>query len=211
MKSISYVLIIFIGFLISNHSGYIESTFISQEQSIDETTKSNLLSIFGKLPLNFVANHGQFPEEVIYHAQSEGTTIYCTEQGLTFGFVEGSISLKFSEDRRVKPEARDELEGKVNYFIGKDLTLWRTNISTFKKVIYREVYPGIDLVYSGDQRRLKYTFYLQPNSNPNQIQMIYDGIESLCVDDATGELVIQTPWGEMRDAKPVAYQEIKGM
>ena len=41
--------------------------------------------------------------------------------------------------------------------------------------------------------------------------MIYDGIESLSVDDATGELVIQTPWGEMRDAAPVAYQDIDGI
>ncbi len=59
---------------------------IPQEQPVsacdrtrDESTKSNLLSLFGKLPLHFVANYGQFPEEVIYYAKSEGATVYCTE------------------------------------------------------------------------------------------------------------------------------------
>ena len=66
-------------------------------------------------------------------------------------------------------------------------------------------------MYSGNQRRLKYTFYLNPGSDPNQIQMIYDGIEGLWVDELTDELVIQTEWGEMRDAAPVAYQEIQGV
>ena len=84
--------------------------------------------------------------------------------------------------------------------------MWQTDIPTFQEVVYPQVYPGINLVYSGNQRRLKYTFYLQPRSDPNQIQMIYDGVESLSVDDVTGELIIQTPWGEMRDAAPVAYQ-----
>jgi hypothetical protein len=67
-----------------------------QPQPVDEATKLNLLSAFGKLPLHFVANCGQFPEEVVYYAKSEGATVYCTEQGLVFGFAEGSISLKFN-------------------------------------------------------------------------------------------------------------------
>jgi hypothetical protein len=67
-------------------------------------------------------------------------------------------------------------------------------------------------VYSGNQRRLKYTFYLEPGADATQIEMTYDGIESLSVDDDTGELVIQTQWcPKMRDAKPVAYQEIDGV
>jgi len=184
---------------------------IPTNQIVDETTKSTVLASLFQTPLHFVANQGQFPKEVGYYAKSEGVTIYCTEQGLVFGFAEGSISLKFSSDSPVKPEARGELEGKVNYFIGNDPTLWRTEIPTFKEVVYREVYPGIDWVYSGDQRRLKYTFYLQPDSDPNQILMMYDGIEGLWVDETTGELVIQTEWGEMRDATPVAYQEIEGV
>ena len=216
MKSINYIIVLmFIGLRLCNAFGNVDHLSIPQSQPVDEATKSNLLSAFGKVSLHFVANHGQFPEEVIYYAKSEGATVYCTEQGLTFGFSEGSISLKFSGEgetsTRVKPEAQGELKGKVNYFIGNDPALWQTDIPTFKEVVYREVYPGIDLVYSGDQRRLKYTFYLQPHSDSNQIQMIYDGIEGVWIDDATGELVIQTEWGEMRDAAPVAYQEIEGV
>ncbi len=246
MKLINYILIILIGLSVCNAFGQVESLHIPpvakwrlglsseayrnheaafQEQLVDEATKSNLLSAFGKAPLHFVANRGQFSEEVVYSAKSEGATVYCTEQGLVFCFAEGSISLKFNavatpnnviaseakQSLRVKPQARGELTGKVNYFIGNDPASWQTDIPTFSEVVYRDVYPGIDLVYSGDQQRLKYTFYLQPNSDPNQILMTYDGIESLCVDDVTGELVIQTPWGEMRDAKPVAYQEIEGV
>jgi len=185
---------------------------------VDETIRSTVLARLFHTPLHFVANRGQLPAEVFYYAKSEGATVYCTEQGLVFGFAEGSISLKFSSDSPVKPkswrlrlQARGELEGKVNYFIGNDPASWRTDIPTFKEVVYREVYDGIDLVYSGNQRRLKYTFYLQPHSDPDQIRMIYDGIEGLWIDGATGELVIQTPWGEMRDATPVAYQEIEGI
>ena len=151
------ILIIFIGLGISNAFGQVEYLPIRQEQRVDEATKLNLFKAFGKVPLHFVANQGQFPEEVVYSAKSEGATVYCTDQGLVFGFVEGSISLKFSEERRVRPQARGELKGKVNYFIGNDPALWQTDIPTFSEVVYRDIYPGIDLVYSGDQRRLKYT------------------------------------------------------
>ncbi len=121
MKSINYILIIFIGLGISNVFGQVNQP-MQQEQAVDETTKSNLLSAFSKVPLHFVANQGQFSEEVVCYAKSEGAIVYCTEQGLTFGFAEGSISLKFSSKRRVKPSARGELQGKVNYFIGNNPT-----------------------------------------------------------------------------------------
>jgi len=216
---IGCILTIFIGLSVCNAFGKVEYLPLPNHQSVDEGTKSNVLSVFGKLPLRFVANKGQLEPSVIYYAKSEGATVYCTEEGLVFGFAEGSINLKFSAleceesvfAKRVKPEARGELEGKVNYFIGNDPTSWQTDIPTFKEVVYREVYPGIDLVYSGNQRRLKYTFYLQLNSEPEQIQMLYDGIKGISVDNATGELVIQTEWGEMRDAQPVAYQDIEGV
>lgn len=79
-----------------------------------------MLSAFLKFPLHFVANHGQLYSSVVYYAKSEGATVYCTEEGLVFGFAEGSISLKFSEEKLVKSEARGELEGKINLWKMRD-------------------------------------------------------------------------------------------
>ncbi|HEV2827982.1 MAG TPA: hypothetical protein VGW76_10305, partial [Pyrinomonadaceae bacterium] len=55
-------------------------------------------------------------------------------------------------------KGEDELAGKVNYFRGSDPAKWRTDVSTFARVRYTEVYPGIDLVYYGNQRQLEYDF-----------------------------------------------------
>jgi len=111
MKAINYILIIFIGLGVGvnlcvypsgSKSACLPEAFgqielhKQREQPVDETTKLDLLSAFGKVPLHFVVNHGQFPDEVIYYrikplhfvpSKSEGATIYCTEQGLVFGFA----------------------------------------------------------------------------------------------------------------------------
>ena len=181
------------------------------DESVDTGTGSPVLSTFGRMPLHFVENQGQLASEVIYYAQSEGGMIYCTEDGVVFGFSEGSIRLMLSAARRMHPEARGDLGGKVNHFLGNDAEKWVTDIPTFREVLYPEVYSGIDVVYSGDQRRLKYTCYVHPGGDPGEIGMVYEGVDGIWVDDITGELVIETGYGEMRDASPVAYQEVGGV
>jgi hypothetical protein len=68
----------------------------------------------------------------------------------------------------------DELAGKSNYFIGKDPKKWRTNVSNYAKVKYANVYPGVDLVYYGNQGRLEYDFVIQPGADPHSIQLDID-------------------------------------
>jgi len=80
-----------------------------QNQPADDRTKANVLSAFLKFPLHFVANQGQLYSSVVYYAKSEGATVYCTEEGLVFGFAEGSISLKFSEEKLVKSERKIQI------------------------------------------------------------------------------------------------------
>ena len=63
------------------------------------------------------------------------------------------------------------LSGKVNYFIGNDPALWRTNIATFARVRYEEVYPGIDLIYYGNEGQLEYDFIVAPGADPNRITL----------------------------------------
>jgi Beta-propeller repeat len=105
----------------------------------------------------------------------------------------------------------EELPGKSNYFIGNDPKKWRTNVLSYAKVKYQDIYPGIDLVYYGNQRQLEYDFVVQPRSNPSQIAL---NIESEGASSKTsvprvnaqGDLVVTTGTGEVIFQKPVVYQ-----
>jgi hypothetical protein len=101
------------------------------------------------------------------------------------------------------------LPGKVNYFIGNDPAQWRTNIPTFGKVRMTEVYPGIDLVYYGNEGQLEYDFVLAPGANPNQIAMEFEGSDRLEL-DAHGDLIAWVDGRAVSWRKPVVYQEADG-
>ena len=60
----------------------------------------------------------------------------------------------------------EELSGKSNYFLGNDLTKWRTDVPHYAKVRYQDVYPGVDLVYYGNQRQLEYDLIVAPGADP---------------------------------------------
>ena len=103
----------------------------------------------------------------------------------------------------------EELPGKVNYFIGNDPKKWQTRISTFAKVKYKDVYPGIDLAYYGNQGQLEYDFIVAPGADPKIINFTIHGADKLEVDEG-GDLVLHTPRGEIRQHKPRVYQEVNG-
>ncbi len=72
---------------------------------------------------------------------------------------------------KAKVSGLDELPGKSNYFVGNDPKKWRTNVANYAKVKYANVYPGVDLVYYGNQRQLEYDFVVQPGADPRQIAL----------------------------------------
>src|SRR6266566_4456761 len=95
--------------------------------------------------------------------------------------------------------ALDELPGKSNYFIGNDRKKWRTDVPTYGKVKYEGIYPGVDLVYYGNQRQLEYDFVVAPGADPKAITLAVEaglprhdrrgGIKPLLRIDASGDLV----------------------
>ena len=99
----------------------------------------------------------------------------------------------------------NELAGKVNYLIGDEPEKWRTDIPTYAKVQYQNVYPGVDLVYYGNQRQLEYDFVVAPGADPRAINLRFEGADRISVDDA-GDLVLRLAGGEARFHKPVIYQ-----
>ena len=104
----------------------------------------------------------------------------------------------------------EDLPGKSNYFLGKDPKKWRTNIPTYAKVKYQNIYPGVDLVYYGSQRRMEYDFVVAPGCDPRGIALEFRGADKISV-DSQGDLVLQMGAGDLRLRKPAIYQLVNGM
>ncbi len=113
-------------------------------------------------------------------------------------------------NRAATVAGQNELEGRVNYLIGSDPAKWRTDVPTFGRVRYAEVYPGIDVIYYGNQRRLEYDFVVGPGRDTRAIALEFAGAQKVEVDGATGDLLVRVGGETIRQHAPVAYQEVSG-
>src|SRR5262249_13406066 len=104
---------------------------------------------------------------------------------------------------------REQQPGKVNYFLGNDPAQWRTNIHTYARVAYDEIYPGIDLVWYGSQRQLEYDFVVSPGADPSAIRLNVSGAEQIEL-DAAGDLLVHAGEQTLRQHKPFVYQDVNG-
>jgi hypothetical protein len=103
----------------------------------------------------------------------------------------------------------DPLPTKVNYFIGKDPKKWQTNVQTYAKVRYQNVYPGIDLVYYGNNRQVEYDFVVAPGADASKIQFAVKGADALNV-NSEGNLVLTKGTSQLHFQAPAIYQQING-
>ena len=173
---------------------------------------------YGKLPLHFEANQGQEHEDVRFLSRGPGYSLYLTTGEAVLAIAQPSdtgksAALRMSlvgAARKPVVSGTDELPGKSNYFIGQDPSQWRTNVPTYAKVHYREVYPGIDLVYYGNQRQLEYDFVVAPGADPKKILLAFKGADKIEI-DTQGDLVLHMGGESIRQKKPVIYQEVDGI
>ncbi len=104
------------------------------------------------------------------------------------------------------PIPQSELSSKANFFQGSDSANWRTDVPMYGRVLYRNVYPGVDVAYYGSQGRLEYDFVISPKSQPSSISLAFQGASAEL--DQSGNLELVTPSGRaMRFEKPVMYQK----
>lgn len=106
-------------------------------------------------------------------------------------------------------QAKNKQEGIVSYIFGDDPSKWRTNIPTFSEVYYKGVYAGIDLrFYAAASGGLEYDFIVHPGGNPADIKVAMDGVKNLTINQS-GDLIIASGWGEIRQKTPKIYQIIE--
>ena len=190
------------------------STPLSPDNLPVETT-NNLQAAFMKVPMNFEVNQGQTDPAVRFLTRGPGYTLFLTPAEAVLTLQQESVETRTT--LRMKLIGANQMPtmqgvgtspGKTHYFIGNDPKKWRPNVPNYKKVLVKEVYPGIDLVYYGNQRKLEYDFVVEPGANPNLIRLSFTGADHMAIKD--GDLMLQMPSGTVIQKAPVVYQNIEG-
>lgn len=176
----------------------------------------------GIFPMSFEANLGQTDKTVKFLARGQGYGLFLTpaeavlvlqqsqrSTGLPAGETSKSAVLRMkllgaNPDPAVT--GSDRISGSINYVIGKDPSAWLTKVPTFGKVRYSEVYPGIDLIYYGNQGQLEYDFVVAAGVDPGAIRIDFRGLNPPKLDEA-GDLRLTGDADEVVLRRPIAFQE----
>jgi uncharacterized protein (TIGR03437 family) len=172
-----------------------------------KTPPPSILARPSHLPLIFEPNRGQTDSEVRYLARGSGYTLFLTDAEAVIAPRNGdAVRMRLAgANRHASLEGLEPTGGISNYFHGRDPKQWHTNIPHFKKALYRDVYPGIDEVFYGDNGKLEYDIVVSPGADPSLITMEYSGAHSLRVDER-GDLELATATGNLHIARPTVYQ-----
>jgi uncharacterized repeat protein (TIGR01451 family) len=180
---------------------------------------------YGTLPLNFEPNQGQTDPSVKFLARGEGYTLFLTNAEAVIAFDQypkdndsqaGTSSravLRMKLIRRAADslvEGHAQLPGVSNYFLGTSPQSWQTVVPHYASVQYSQVYPGIDLVYYGNQGQLEYDFLLAPGADPAAIQLAFEGADQIEL-EAGGDLLLNVGDSSIHLLEPIAYQDVNNV
>jgi hypothetical protein len=174
------------------------------------------VAVPANLPLYFEAGQGQanVPAQFIARGHNYQFLISPTETQIVLRKTTAEsavVRMQFVGANAQAPVSGDaELPGKINHLTGNDPAQWRVGLATFAKVRVGGLYPGVNLVYYGNQQQLEYDFDIAPGANPQAIAMHFDGVDKISI-APQGELILSLAGGEIRQPKPVIYQTIRGV
>ncbi|MGA9498108.1 MAG: SBBP repeat-containing protein [Terriglobales bacterium] len=201
-----------------------DSATASAQQILASQKATKLQSLSSSLPMFFEPNQGQTDPQVKFVARGAGYGLFLTADEAVLE-LQQIIPNPRTATAMPKPKpnsvirmrlagantsahvsGNSPLGGKSNYFVGSDPSKWRHNIPQFARVQYEAVYPGVDLVYYGNQGQLEYDFRVAPGADPNQIALNFTGASTRIDSANSGDLVLSTANGDIRFHAPHVYQ-----
>jgi Beta-propeller repeat len=201
--------------------------------------QARMKEAYGKLPLTFEPNQGQTDPRVKFLTRGNGYNLFLSSREAVLvlkrrrpprarcwetarlAHIQSAPDTKGSTSTVLRMQlvganlaprvaGFDQFPGESHYFIGNDRQQWRTHIPHFGKVKYQSVYPGVDLLYYGDQGQLEYDFVVGPGADLRAIKLSFTGARQMHL-GTKGELVLGVGDREIRQLKPVIYQQAGGV
>ena len=157
----------------------------------------------GSLPLFFVQNAGIAEASVRYVTQTSEMRAGFSSDSVMFRMHGEQTEVRFQgANRGTAIEGVDPLSARANFFLGQDPGGWHTGMPTFQKILYRNLYPGIDLTYGGTKDRIKSEFTVAPGADPGVIRLEYSRALSIPTKlsiAANGDLIARSAGSELRE------------
>jgi hypothetical protein len=222
----------------ANHSVHPTTRIQSSSPStslpiVAPSAKIRIETAYKQLPLGFEANQGQADQQVDFIARGQGYALFITpeetivrlqspqhspsnlesDEDLTPSAsptVQSTLRLQWiGANPQATPKGLGLRDSKTHYLLGHNPQNWRTQVSHHDKVQYQQVYPGIDLVYYGNQQQLQHDWIVSPGADPTVIRLQVQGAERLMLDDK-GNLELHLKDGKVVQQKPILYQVVNG-
>ncbi len=192
-------------------------------------TRQKIFRAYDSLPMSFEKNEGQTDPSVRFLAKGQSYHLFLTPAEAVFSFRSASlldsianqnpptsprlrtsppdiIRMRFQGGNRLcRMEGLEELKSRSNYFIGNNPDQWRRDLPQYSRIKIEGLYPGIDMVYYGDQGKLEYDFLMKPGADPNAIRLKFSG-GVIVKAGAGGGLALQTKSGRLTLEVPAVYQ-----
>lgn len=193
--------------------------------------QNNIVTPKADPSLRFTENKGQWDAFIRYRVQLDGGMLYLENDKLTYDFYDKKKyrqmhvrGISKENDGLIKAHAYkvefagcnknstyqsyEEGTDYENFYLGADKSKWKSNVKNYHRIVYRNIYNGIDYEAITTTQGLKYNFFLKPGAHPNDIKLKYDGVTKMKL--VKGELIITTSIDSIIERKPYAYQRING-
>jgi len=183
-----------------------------------------------KLPITFEINQGQVDAKVKFFARGGGYSLFLTGDGSvlsvtrTDGDKPADREVTFHEALTIDALGMkliganpgttltgvDPVEAKSNYLLGNDRSKWVRGVTHYQRVKYSGVYPGVDLVFYGNDSQLEHDFVVAPGADPAAIRFRLEGAKKVRLDDSGALVATMEDGQEFRVLKPTVYQQPAG-
>jgi hypothetical protein len=181
----------------------------------NETALSKAKASMAKMPLAFEPNRGQTDPRVQYLSRGPGYTVFFTKDETVFALKNTNTSnavvrMRFvGGNNSASAQPLEALPNTSNYLIGNDSSKWHTDVAEYSKLRYENVYPGIDVVYQGQNQQLRYDFVVKPGASASSIELAFQGADNIAV-NKDGDLVLTIGGKNLVTKRPFTYQEDAG-
>jgi gliding motility-associated-like protein len=178
--------------------------------------------------LTFIQNQGQWKENFAYKAHIQGGSVFFQDKSWRFCLIHTedvrkmhpnpnpddvvlrhhAFEMNFLNSQKSEIQGKELLSHYHNYYLGDNPNNWKTNVSLYEKLYYKDIYPHIDIAAYSEHVHFKYDWIVNPGGNPQNIQIEYKGLDKIYLKN--GNLYLTTSVGELIEKRPYTYQIING-